>query len=109
MLQGTRNRIETVLELGLVRSENQTWDVSVKSVSNYPQVLEMMASQTDWTTAVGQAYVNQSTDVMKSIQRLRALAKGSGALVSTPQQTVRNEKEYITIVPAQPQMIYVPV
>lgn len=67
-----------------------------------------MAKQHDWTTAVGQAYVYQSTDVMKSIQRLRALAKQSGTLVSTPQQTVTVEKEYITIVPAQPQVIYVP-
>ena len=89
--------------------QNQNWDVSVKSVAHYPQVLEMMASQRDWTTAVGQAYVYQSTDVMKSIQRLRAMAKGNGTLVSTPQQTVTVEKEYITIVPAQPQVIYVPV
>lgn len=89
--------------------QNQTWDVSVKSVAHYPQVLEMMATQRDWTTAVGQAYVYQSTDVMKSIQRLRAAAKGNGTLVSTSQQTVTVEKEYITIVPAQPQVIYVPV
>ena len=89
--------------------QNQSWDVSVKSVAHYPQVLEMMATQRDWTTAVGQAYVYQSTDVMKSIQRLRATAKNNGTLVSTSQQTVTVEKEYITIVPAQPQVIYVPV
>ena len=89
--------------------QNQIWDVSVKSVAHYPQVLDMMATQPDWTTAVGQAYVYQSTDVMKSIQRLRAAAKGNGTLVSTPQQTVTVEKDYITIVPAQPQVIYVPV
>src|ERR1043166_695839 len=46
---------------------NQQWDVSVKSVAHYPQVLQMMVEKRDWTTALGQAYVNQSTDVGKSI------------------------------------------
>jgi len=89
--------------------EKQNWDVSVKSVAHYPSVLKMMAEQKDWTTAIGQAYVYQSTDVMKSIQRLRALAKGNGSLVTTSEQTVTESNGYITIVPAQPKYIYVPV
>jgi hypothetical protein len=86
----------------------QSWDVSVKAVAHYPQVLQMMSSQTDWTTALGQAYVYQSTDVARSIQRLRLQAKNSGALISTPEQQVIVEKEVIKVVPAQPQVIYVP-
>ena len=86
----------------------QQWDVSVKSVAHYPQILQMMVDKRDWTTALGQAYVNQSTDVGKSIQRLRAEAKEAGSLVSTPQQQVISEGQVIKIVPAQPQVIYVP-
>ena len=86
----------------------QDWDVSVKSVAHYPQVLKMMVDKHDWTTAVGQAYVNQSTDVGKSIQRLRAEAKAAGSLVTTPQQQVVVEGNTIKIVPAQAQVIYVP-
>ena len=86
----------------------QNWDVSVKSVAHYPQVLKMMVDKSDWTTAVGQAYVNQSTDVGKSIQRLRAEAKTAGSLVTTSQQQVVVEGNTIKIVPAQPQVIYVP-
>lgn len=86
----------------------QTWDVSVKSVAHYPQVLQMLAEKPDWTAAVGQAYVNQSTDVGKSIQRLRAQAKSAGSLVTTSQQEVISEGQVIKIVPAQPQLIYVP-
>src|ERR1700690_3821874 len=52
--------------------DGQPWDVSVKAIAHYPEVLEMMADKLDWTTALGQAYVNQSTDVMASVQRLRA-------------------------------------
>src|SRR6202035_3727160 len=49
----------------------QNWDVSVKAVAHYPSVLSMLDTMLDWTTAVGQAYVYQSTDVMTSVQRLR--------------------------------------
>jgi hypothetical protein len=88
--------------------DQEDWDISVKAVGHYPQVIYMMADDLDWTTAVGQAYVSQSTDVMSSIQRLRARAKSSGALVSSPEQTVLVEQQTIKIVPAQPQVIYVP-
>ena len=88
--------------------DSQTWDVSVKSVGHYPQVIYMMSDKLDWTTALGQAYVNQSTEVLTSVQRLRARAKAAGYLVTTPQQVVIVEKEVIKVVPAQPQVIYVP-
>ena len=81
--------------------DNQSWDVSVKSVGHYPQVVYMMSDKLDWTTALGQACVNQSTEVLTSVQRLRARAKAAGHLNSTPQQTVIVEKEVITVVPAQ--------
>ena len=87
----------------------QPWDVSVKSVAHYPSVLYMMSSKIDWTTSLGQAYVNQSTDVMTSIQRLRALAHSAGNLETNPQQQVITQGGYIQIDPIQPQYIYVPV
>src|SRR5581483_10253078 len=55
--------------------DGQSWDVSVKAVAHYPTVLNMMADQIDWTTSLGQAYVNQGDDVMASVQRLRAEAE----------------------------------
>ncbi len=99
-LRGNNNKSDGV--------DNQQWDVAVKSVAHYPQVVYMMSDKLDWTTALGQAYVNQSTDVLTSVQRLRARAKAAGYLVTTPQQTVIVEKEVIKVVPAQPQVIYVP-
>ena len=99
-LRGNNNQVAGV--------DNQSWDVSVRSVAHYPQVVYMMSDKLDWTTALGQAYVNQSTEVLTSVQRLRARAKSAGYLISTPQQTVIVEKEVIKVVPAQPQVIYVP-
>jgi uncharacterized protein DUF3300 len=88
--------------------DDQPWDVSVKAVAHYPSVLYMMSDQIDWTTSLGQAYVYQSTDVMTSIQRLRALAYSAGNLVTNQQQQVIVERNYIRIDPFQPRFIYVP-
>jgi hypothetical protein len=88
--------------------DDQPWDVSVKAVAHYPSVLYMMSDQIDWTTSLGQAYVYQSTDVITSIQRLRALAYSAGNLVSNQQQQVIVDGNYIRIDPFQPQFIYVP-
>ncbi|HEX8724241.1 MAG TPA: DUF3300 domain-containing protein [Gemmatimonadaceae bacterium] len=89
--------------------DEQYWDVSVKAVAHYPTVLNMMNSQLDWTTSLGQAYAQQSTDVMQAVQHMRELAQAQGNLESTPQQQVVADAGYIRIWPAQPQYMYVPV
>src|SRR5208282_1016981 len=89
--------------------DDQPWDVSVKAVAHYPTVLYMMDNRLDWTTSIGQAYVNQSTDVQASIQRLRGMAHDAGTLQSGPQMDVENQDGYWDIWPVEPQMIYVPV
>jgi hypothetical protein len=86
----------------------QAWDVSVKAVGHYPEVLDMMADKLDWTTALGQAWVTQSTDVMTAVQRLRAQAQAAGNLVSNPEMQVSESDGEIEIWPAQPEYIYVP-
>lgn len=88
--------------------DDQPWDVSVKAVAHYPEVLDMMDEKLDWTTAVGQAYVNQSTDVMESVQRLRSMAYSQGNLVSNSQWQIVDQDDVIQIWPASPQYIYVP-
>ena len=78
-------------------------------MARYPSVLKWMDDNLNWTTALGQAFVNQQAEVMKSIQRLRAAASKLGNLQSSPQQQVVADSGNIEIVPADPQMIYVPV
>jgi uncharacterized membrane protein YgcG len=89
--------------------DTQPWDVSVKAVAHYPTVLYTMADGLDWTTALGQAYVNQTDDVMASVQRLRQEARNAGNLVTTPQQDVEMDNGYIDIWPAQAQFCYLPI
>jgi len=86
----------------------QNWDENVKAIAHYPNILNMMADNMDWTANLGDAFLNQPEDMTRSIQRLRWRAKDLGNLVNTDQQNVIIEGDYIQIVPAQPQYIYVP-
>jgi hypothetical protein len=94
---------------GTGRIDDQWWDVSVKAVAHYPSALNLLADRIDWTTALGVAYANQSSDVMAAVQRLRRMADQQGNLLSTPQQQVVVERGSYVITPAQPRVIYVPV
>jgi hypothetical protein len=89
--------------------DQQPWDPSVQALARYPSVLKWMDDSLNWTTDLGQAFINQQQEVMVSIQRLRASANNLGNLQSTPQQQVVNDGGNIEIVPADPQVIYVPV
>jgi hypothetical protein len=87
----------------------QPWDQSVKAVARYPDVLRMMDSSLDWTTALGQAFLYQPQDVMNAIQRLRSQALALGNLQSTAQQQVISDNGILEILPANPTVVYVPV
>ncbi len=97
-----------VRQYGAAGIDDKPWDVSVKAVAHYPDVLFMMDQKYDWTAALGQAFINQEQDVMDAIQRLRAEAEEQGNLGSTAQQEVYEEDDEIRIVPAAPDMIYIP-
>ncbi|MEA5113666.1 MAG: DUF3300 domain-containing protein [Geobacteraceae bacterium] len=88
--------------------EKQRWDPSVKSLVNFPQVLSMMSEKLDWTNKLGDAFLSQQQDVMKTVQVLRRKAEQSGNLKTTKEQKVIVEKETIIIQPANPQVVYVP-
>jgi Protein of unknown function (DUF3300) len=87
----------------------QPWDPSVKALARYPNVLRWMDDNLPWTTQLGQAFLYQQADVMEAMQRLRARALALGNLQSTPQQSVINDNGTIEIVPANPQVVYLPV
>lgn len=67
---------------------SQPWDPSVKSLVAFPQLMSLMGENPPWVQNLGDAFLEQPKDVMDSVQRLRALAQKTGALQSTPQQTV---------------------
>ncbi len=88
--------------------EKQTWDPSVKSLVNFPQVLTMMGEKLDWTQKLGDAFLAQQKDVLDTIQSLRAKAQAEGNLKTTQEQKVIVQEKVIIIEPASPQVVYVP-
>ncbi len=67
----------------------QPWDPSIKSLTQFPSVLDTMNTSLSWTSSLGEAYYNQPADVMNAIQVMRNRALAAGTLKSTPQQTVQ--------------------
>jgi hypothetical protein len=88
--------------------DSQPWDASVKGLAHYPDVVKWMNDNADWMHALGAAFAMQPSDVMQSVQQLRAKARAAGTLTNTPQQQVDMEGDDIRIVPTQPDTIYVP-
>ena len=86
----------------------QRWDEAVKAITYYPDILDMMAGDLDWTADLGDVFINQQEDVTKSIQRLRWQARDIGNLESNDNQQVIIDGENIAIIPAQPDYMYVP-
>ncbi|MEQ6438111.1 DUF3300 domain-containing protein [Comamonas sp. w2-DMI] len=111
----------------------QNWDPSVKSLTQFPNVLEQMASNLPWTTALGKAYYNDPSDVMNAIQVMRnraykagtlktskqlrvnvaptpsAVAYTPGALATPlPEPVIEPPEQYIEIAPSQVDTVYVP-
>ncbi|MGO9306551.1 MAG: DUF3300 domain-containing protein [Candidatus Korobacteraceae bacterium] len=87
----------------------QSWDPSVKALTQFPSVLNQMAQSLAWTSQLGEAYHNQQADVMAAVQTLRAQAKAAGNLKSGSQITVvQQSPQTIVIQPTNPQVVYVP-
>src|SRR5262245_13454366 len=89
--------------------DGESWDASVKGLTQFPTVLNNMAESLSWTSQLGEAYHMQKSEVMAAVQTLRAQAKAAGNLKSTPQMTVMQQSpQTIVIQPANPQVVYVP-
>ena len=84
------------------------WDASVKALCHFPALLAMMSTKIAETANIGNAFLAQESEVMDTIQELRAKARAQGNLVTTSEQKVVVEKETIIIEPAVPDVIYVP-
>jgi hypothetical protein len=86
----------------------ETWDGSVVSLLNYPEVVKMMSDDLDWTQLLGEAIVNQQKDVLAAIQFLREKAVANGVIKSDDKVKVVKEEDNIIIQPASTEVIYVP-
>lgn len=89
--------------------DKESWDPAVKALTQFPSVLDDLAKNLAWTSALGEAAATQQPDVMAAVQRMRAKAYAAGSLKSGPQiKVVQETPQTIVIQPANPQIVYVP-
>ncbi|WP_369944344.1 DUF3300 domain-containing protein [Xanthomonas medicagonis] len=104
----------------------QPWDPSVKALTAFPDVVDQLAGNGNWTRALGDAYAHDPNQVLDAVQVMRQRAQAQGHLRSTPQQRVQvlqrtvvepapayadavpPPTRTIVIEPAQPDVVYVP-
>jgi hypothetical protein len=88
------------------------WDPSVQAMAAFPDLVKNMTENIHWTTDLGNAVLNQESDVMDAVQRMRQSAQDAGYLSSNPQQVIDKKvvdnRTIITIEPPTPQTVYVP-
>jgi hypothetical protein len=88
---------------------NEEWDESITALLNYPEVVQMMDRDIDWTWKLGEAVVNQQPDVIAAVESFRDRAYAAGNLQTDQHQTVTNKGDgIIEIVPVNEEIIYVP-
>jgi hypothetical protein len=91
----------------------QPWDPSVQAMAAFPEAVQRMAGNIQWTTDLGNAFLAQQSDVMGAVQRMRAKAQGTGNLETNAQQTVETQtgeggNQVIVVEQANPEVVYVP-
>lgn len=89
------------------------FEPSLVALLIFPQVVDFMAVNLDWTTEMGVAFATDRAAVFASIQRLRADAMKAGKLKSTAQQSVSvktaaSGEQFIVIEPVNAQVVHVP-
>ena len=93
-------------------ARQQNWDSSVQALVAFPDVLNRLTQDVQWTTGLGNAFLAQQADVMAAVQRMRAKAEQNGKLQSNSYEDVdtqtQNDQSAIVIQPTDPQVIYVP-
>ena len=86
----------------------ESWDGSIISLLNYPEIVKMMSEDLEWTRSFGEAIANQQKDVLIAIQQLRDEAVAKDIIETDDKIKVVEEGDNIIIQSANPEVIYVP-
>ena len=106
IVQASRFLKDLESDPGLKPDEN--WDDSIVALLNYPEVVELLNEDLDWTWQLGEAVVAQQPDVLGAVESFRDSAYAAGNLRSDEYQNVSRDEGIIEISPANDDVIYVP-
>ena len=95
---------EQILKL----AEQQNWDPSIQALTAFPDVLQRMSDNLDWTQTLGDTFLYDEEFVLASIQNLRQKAHANGSLDNLDRISVVVDGDYIVLEPYQRDVVYVP-
>lgn len=101
-------RFLTALESDPSLTPDPDWDDSIVALTNYPEVVELLNDDLEWTLRLGEAVIAQQADVVSAVEAFRDRAYAAGNLKSDEYQTVSNDDDVIHISPVAEDVIYVP-
>ena len=64
--------------------DQQTWDPSVKGLTQFSDVFQQMATNLSWTSSLGDAYFNAPQNVMNAVQVMRQGLRGGQSEIDSP-------------------------
>ena len=99
-------------DAAVAAAEKAGFTPSVQYLVNFPQVVDQMCQEIDWTTQLGAAFKADPKGVLEAVQLRRREAQKMGNLGTTPQMVVDtktdNGQQVIEIRPTSPTVVYVP-
>ncbi len=84
------------------------WDPGVTALLGFPQILQMLDADLEWTEHLGRVFTTQQAELFATVQSLRQLAQQAGALTNGPYDSVVDAGGDIQILPPSSQDVYLP-
>lgn len=94
--------------VNMTYGESQQWEPSVVALMAFPEVLQKMSDNLDWTLTLGEAFVTDEQQVLASIQELRHEAHYADTLSKLNKMNVVYADDQIIIQPRNTSVVYVP-
>jgi hypothetical protein len=84
------------------------WDASVKALVPFERILSRLSEDLTWTQQLGDAFLQDESRLLESIQVLRKQAEIAGNLEKMDNMDVSYEDSNIVIEPREKEIVYVP-
>jgi hypothetical protein len=84
------------------------WDASVKALVPFERILSRLSEDLTWTQQLGDAFLQDESRLLESIQILRKKAELAGNLDKMDNMDVSYEDSNIVIEPIEKEIVYVP-
>jgi hypothetical protein len=88
--------------------EDFNWDASVKALVPFERILTRLSENLTWTQQLGDAFLQDESRLLESIQVLRQKAARAGNLKKMDNMDVSYEENNIVIEPIEKEIVYIP-